>query len=87
MTDDSKNQAPENEHARHHPSRHAQGDAPSPYLFNVFMDDFLITINTKTSRAIASFFVGDVLLLVRALIEMQQTLHKAATWATKVQME
>lgn len=62
------------------------GDGPSPDLFNIFMDDLLVTINTQPRRCIASLFVDDVLLLSRTLMDMQHILNTAVTWAEKVKM-
>lgn len=34
-----------------------QGDSPSPYIFNILMDDYLWTVNTEPSRGLATLFV------------------------------
>lgn len=39
-----------------------QGDPPSPLLFNLFMDDYIMTTNVTVSRGLAILFVDDVLL-------------------------
>lgn len=64
-----------------------QGDAPSPLLFNLFMDDYLRTINVKISRRLATLFVDNVLLLARPLLDMQRMLTSSKKWADKVGME
>lgn len=64
-----------------------QGDAPSPYLFNIFMDDYLGTINSEQSRGLATLFVDDMLLVAKTIVDMQRLLQTSESWATKVQME
>lgn len=41
----------------------SQGDPPSPYLFNIFMDGYIREMNLEVSKGLATLFLDDVLLL------------------------
>lgn len=63
-----------------------QGDPPSPYIFNLFMDDYIRMINVKVSRGLATLFVDDVLILARSLLDMQRLLLRSKAWSDRVGM-
>lgn len=60
-----------------------QGDAPSPYLFNIFMDEYIREINREVSKGLDTLFVDDVFLLARSLLDMQRLLFRSKAWAHK----
>lgn len=64
-----------------------QADAKSPGLFNIFMDELLLVINTSPSKGIATLFVDDVLLLARRLIYMQKIMRVVETRAEKLHLK
>lgn len=63
-----------------------EGDPPSPYLFNLFMDSYIKNMNVTVSRGLSTVFVKDVLLLARSLLDMQCLLSRSKTWADEVKM-
>lgn len=64
-----------------------QGDAPSPYFYIIFMDDYIATVKHTPSRGLSTLFVDDVMILARILLGMKNLIQTWETWATKVQME
>lgn len=64
-----------------------QGDAPSPYLFNIFIDNYILIINMEPSRSVDTLFADDVLRLARTVIDMRNLVHMSEVWAAKVKME
>lgn len=64
-----------------------QGDDPSVYLFNIFMDDFIHAMNTAPSRGLVMLLLDDVLLLAKTMTDIKRLVIRSERWADKAQMQ
>lgn len=62
-------------------------DTPSSFLFKIFIEDYLTTINHARLRSLTNVLVDYVLLLKYKLIAMQKLFNASAAWASKPLME
>lgn len=63
-----------------------QGDPPSPQLFLIFMDSYLVTVNPRPNKSLATLFVDDVLGLARSLVSLLKFLGMSVQWADEHDM-
>lgn len=63
-----------------------QGCPPSPTLFNIFMDEYIRTINASPRKLLATLFVDDVALLANSMADLQHGLDLSGGWASRQRM-